>query len=88
LLLPELNTELLAVQPAGSRCTVRAISAPPVHKYTSEKRRIVGGVVFYAVLVVPNGSRRLVLPRTSCLLIPVKVDFTSVGIYYGIGNKR
>jgi hypothetical protein len=30
------------------------------------KRRIVGGVVFYAVRVVSNESGRLVLPRTSC----------------------
>jgi hypothetical protein len=30
-------------------------------------RRIVEGVVFYAVRVVSNESGRLVLPRTSCL---------------------
>jgi hypothetical protein len=31
----------------------------------SQQRRIVGGVVFCAFLVLSNGSRRLVLPRTS-----------------------
>jgi hypothetical protein len=30
------------------------------------QRRIVGGVVFYAVRVVSKQSRRLVLPRTPC----------------------
>jgi hypothetical protein len=30
------------------------------------QRRIVDGVIFYAVLVVSNASRLLVLPRTSC----------------------
>jgi hypothetical protein len=30
------------------------------------QRRIFGGVVFYAVLVVSKESNRLVLPRTSC----------------------
>jgi hypothetical protein len=34
----------------------------------SRKRRINGGVVFYAV-VVSKESRRLVLPRTSCTKI-------------------
>jgi hypothetical protein len=32
--------------------------------------RIIGGVVFYAVRVVLNESRLLVLPRTSCLFEP------------------
>jgi hypothetical protein len=30
------------------------------------QRTIAGGVVFYAVRVVSKGSKRLVLPRTSC----------------------
>jgi hypothetical protein len=41
------------------------------------QRRIVGGVVFYAVCAVSKESRRLVLPRTSCFLkiIVVQICF-------------
>jgi hypothetical protein len=35
-------------------------------KTFTRQRRIVGGVVFYAVRVVPKESRRLVFPRTYC----------------------
>jgi hypothetical protein len=35
-------------------------------KMFPRQRRIVGGVVFYAVRVVSNQSRLLILPRTSC----------------------
>jgi hypothetical protein len=42
------------------------------NKYTRRNRRIVGGVVLCAVFTVVEESRRLVLPRTSCLLHDVK----------------
>jgi hypothetical protein len=35
--------------------------------YTHNNSRIVEGVNFYAFRVVPKESKRLVLPRTSCL---------------------
>jgi hypothetical protein len=35
-------------------------------KIFPQERRIVGGIVFYAVPVVAKRSRPLVLPRTSC----------------------
>jgi hypothetical protein len=37
-------------------------------KTLPRQRKIVGGVVFYAVYIVSKQSRRLVLPRTSCSL--------------------
>jgi hypothetical protein len=38
------------------------------NEYTRNNRRLVRRVVFYAVHVVSKESRRLVLPRTSCLI--------------------
>jgi hypothetical protein len=40
----------------------------------TRQRGIVGGVVFYAVLVASKKSRQLVLLRTSCLYGDVKVN--------------
>jgi hypothetical protein len=37
-------------------------------EYTSNYRRIVGRVALYAVRVVSEENRLLVLPRTSCIL--------------------
>jgi hypothetical protein len=50
---------IVARQRLGKNVTARK-------KYTDNNRRIVGYVIFYAVRVVSEGSKRLVLPRTSC----------------------
>jgi hypothetical protein len=34
-----------------------------------QQRRIVGGIIFYVGRVISNESRRLVLPKTSCLFM-------------------
>jgi hypothetical protein len=44
-------------------------------------QRIVGGVIFYAVRVVPKGRGRLVLPRTSCCVISCFYKFEIVVRY-------
>jgi hypothetical protein len=38
-------------------------------KHVPAATKTVGGVVFYAVRVVSKGRRRLVLTRTSCIII-------------------
>jgi hypothetical protein len=47
-------------------CTPLSLLGNNSVKTFPQERRIVGGVVFYAVRVVSKESRRLVLPRTSC----------------------
>jgi hypothetical protein len=48
---------------------VHVLSKERLGKHVTEARRIVGGVVFYTVRVVSKERRRLVLPRTSFLLL-------------------
>jgi hypothetical protein len=53
------------------------------------QRRIVGGVVFYVVLVVSKKSRRLVLPRISCYItFPPKLNSVALVRERTISTER
>lgn len=41
--------------------------------YTSNSRRIVGGIIFYAVHVVSNNVCDQIFPRTSCSLYKIRI---------------
>jgi hypothetical protein len=49
-------------------CLCVPLSLLWLRKHVPLQRRIVGGVVLYAVHMVSKESRRLALPRTSCLI--------------------
>jgi hypothetical protein len=57
-----------AVYLTPRRCLSVALKHNIGNEYTSNNRRIVGRVVFYAVRVLLRKIRRLVLPRTSYFL--------------------
>jgi hypothetical protein len=48
---------------------------------TFPRQRIVGGVIFCGVHIVPTKSGRLVLPRTSCYVISCFYEFKIVVCY-------
>jgi hypothetical protein len=60
-------------------CTPHIVASKGSVKTLPRQRRIVGGVVFFAVHVVSNESTRLILTRISCLLF---VYFTLLILIY------
>jgi hypothetical protein len=56
-----------------------SVKTLPRQRIHTQQRRIVGLVVLYAVRVVSKESRRLVLPRTSCLICVRMEEFGGTG---------